>query len=97
MFAVENEASEAIRIANEAITRIVFLEKANDDKFAQLLRQLSELKASLDKLFDRFWIAAVGVIAILLAISGYLYIESAKINKEFMAQVVDSVKKTNDQ
>ena len=92
MFSVENESGEAYRMANEAITRIMLLEKANDDKFAQLLKQIGELKSSLNKLFDRFWMAAVGVIAILLAVSGYLYIESSRINKEFMAQVIHATK-----
>ena len=90
MFQVESSTNEALRIANEALTRVGMLEKANVDKFDQLMMQLTELKVSLGKLFDRFWITAIGVIAILLAVSAYLYIESATINKEFMKQMINN-------
>ena len=92
MFSVENNTNEALRIANEALTRVEILDKANDAKFVQLMSQFSEfrteMKTSLGKLFDRLWIIAGSVIGILLLVSGYLYIESATINKELMKQII---------
>lgn len=96
MFQVESSTNEALRVANEALTRVEIWEKANERQLQHIVVQLSdlriEMKASLGKLFDRFWMAAVGVICMLLAVSAYLYVESAKINKEFMTQMINQTK-----
>lgn len=60
--------------------------------FKQINSQLAEIKVSLSRLFDRFWFAAIGIIALLLAVSSYLYIESAKINQELLMQISRLVK-----
>lgn len=80
------------RLLGETIVRLDAHETADALMFKQISGQLAEMKVSLSKLFDRFWLAAIGVIALLLAISSYLYIESAKINKEFLMQISKSVK-----
>ena len=90
MFQVESSTNEAIRVANEALTRVGILEKANENKFDQIIDQMGELKASLAKLFDRFWWVAVAVIGMLLAVSAYLYVENDKINKQFMTQLINN-------
>lgn len=95
MFSVESEANEAMRIANEALTRIGLLEQANRNEFERLLKHLSKIEASLDKLFDRFWLIAVAAIGLLLAVSGYLYVESSRVNQEFMMQIANPAKQNN--
>lgn len=74
-------------LLHETIVRLEAHETADSVMFTQISKQLADLKTDVHKLFSHFWTAATGTIILLLAISGYLYIESNKINKEFMVEM----------
>lgn len=83
------------RLLGETIVRLEAHEAADALMFKQINGHMLKIESSLNKLFDRFWVAALGLIAILLAISGYLYIESNKINKDFMLELGKIVAERN--
>ena len=84
------------RLLGETIVRLEAHETADSLMFKQINTHMAAIETSIGKLFNRFWVAAIGVILTLMAVSSYLYVESAKINKEFMrdlAQMVQATKK----
>ena len=84
------------RLLGETIVRLEAHETADSLMFKQINAHMAAIETSIGKLFNRFWVAAIGVILMLMAVSSYLYVESAKINKEFMrdlAQMVQATKK----
>ena len=76
------------RLLGETIVRLEAHETADSLMFQQINAHMATIETSIGKLFNRFWVAAIGVILMLLSVSSYLYVESAKINKEFMKQMV---------
>ena len=79
---------EAMQLASKALTKIEMHENACEHKYVELINRFEGVEKSINRLFDRFWLSAIGVICILLTVSAYLYIESATINMEFMKQMV---------
>ena len=78
-------------LLRETIVRLAAHEAADALMFKQINEQLSDIKVDMksgfNKLFGHLWRGAIGVIALLLAVSSYLYIESNKTNKEFMLEI----------
>lgn len=81
----------ALQIATEALAKIEAHEAACERKYDNLTtttsKRLDVIQTGIDKLFDRFWLMALGVIAVLLGVSGYLYVESSRVNREFSIEI----------
>ena len=78
-------------LLRETIVRLEAHETADALMFKQINNHMEKIEASIGKLFSRFWAAAISVIMLLLMISGYLYIESSKTNKEFLLEMAKIV------
>lgn len=63
--------TRALEMAGKALTKIEEHEKHSLVQHEQIIGAIGKLSASIDKLFDRFWIAAVAVIAILMAMVAF--------------------------
>lgn len=87
------------RLLGETIVRLEAHETADSLMFKQINKQLADIRQDMKdgfaKVFGHFWTTAVGVIFLLLGISGYLYIESSKVNKEFMLEIGKIVAERN--
>ena len=79
------------RLLGETIVRLEAHETADSLMFQQINSQLADIRKDMkdgfSKVFGHFWTSAISVIVLLLGISGYLYIESSKINKDFMLEI----------
>lgn len=63
--------TRAIEMASRALTKIEEHEKSSLVQHGQILGAIDALRSGVDKLFDRFWIASIAVIGLLLAIIGF--------------------------
>ena len=87
------------RLLGETIVRLEAHETADSLMFKQINEQLADIRQDMKdgfaKVFSHFWTAAISVIVLLLGISGYLYVESSKINKDFMLELGKIVTERN--
>ena len=83
------------RLLGETIVRLEAHESADSLMFQQINSHMGKIETSIDNLFSRFWMAAIGVIMMLLGVSSYLYTEGSKINKEFMLELSKIVAEKN--
>ena len=61
------------RLLGETIVRLEAHETADSLMFKQINAHMAAIETSIGKLFNRFWVAAIGVILTLMAVSSYLY------------------------
>ena len=87
------------RLLGETVVRLEAHETADSLMFQQINGQLTDIrqdmKEGFSKVFGHFWTAAISVIVLLLTVSGYLYVESSKINKDFMLEIGKIVAERN--
>ena len=74
-------------LLRETIVRLEAHETADALMFKQINTHMEKIEVSINRLFNRFWVAAISVIVVLLSISSFLYVESNKTNKEFMLEM----------
>lgn len=67
--------TRAIELAKEALVRIEMNEKRVEDQLLGINTQLGSIGRNVNKLFDRFWFAALAIIGILLGVAG-VYVKS---------------------
>ncbi len=62
--------TRAIELAREALVRIEMNEKRVEDQLLGITTQLGSIGRNVNRLFDRFWFAALAIIGILLTVAG---------------------------
>ena len=65
-------------MASKALTKIEEHEKHSLVQHGQLIIAIGEIKTSVDKLFDRFWVAAIALIGLLLAMVAFFVADEIK-------------------
>ncbi|WP_139839870.1 hypothetical protein [Oceanibacterium hippocampi] len=64
--------TRAIELAQQALSRIDGHEKICSQNQAALIARLAEIKSSIAGLYNRFWLAAVSLIGLLVCVIGWL-------------------------